>query len=117
MIKDLAELIKAEHSNTYELLELERQKAMEGDEVLELKLDDLEEQVRMLRSGVLSVQGRQFKADCRRLLDPNHNISLEEYEDIEEDHIVYNNLGGNHNGDKLFAMVEAKYKQGLHNQQ
>jgi hypothetical protein len=26
------------------------------------------------------------------------------------DHIVYNKLGGNHEGDALFSMVEAKYK-------
>lgn len=117
MFNKLSKIIKAEHANTHNLLELERQKSIEGDEVLELKLDCLEEQVDTLRGGVLSIQGRQFKEDCRFLLQKNHSITLEEYEDIEKDHNAYNKMGGNHNGDTLFAMVEAKYKQSLHNQQ
>lgn len=117
MFDKLSEIIKAEHANTHNLLELERQKSIEGDEVLELKLDGLEEQVDTLREGVLSIQGRQFKEDCRFLLQKNHSITLEEYVDIEKDHNAYNKMGGNHNGDTLFAMVETKYKQSLHNQQ
>ena len=62
---------------------------------------------------MLSVQGRAFKAECRRLLEDSHSITLNEYESILQEHITYNNLGGNHEGDGLFSMVQAKYKNQL----
>ena len=63
-----------------------------------------------LRGGMLSIQGRNFKNDCHKLLRADHIIDLKEYESLLADHIAYNKLGGNHEGDALFAMVEAKYK-------
>lgn len=56
------------------------------------------------------MQGRNFKNDCKKLLDTNHTITLQEYEALLQDHTIYNSLGGNHEGDALFSMVEAKYK-------
>jgi len=44
------------------------------------------------------------------LLKPDHVINYKEYEQLVADHVVYNQLGGNHEGDALFSMVEAKYK-------
>ena len=63
-----------------------------------------------LRDGMLSMQGRNFKNDCHKLLQEDHIVTTLEYEQALADHIVYNKLGGNHEGDSLFAMVEAKYK-------
>lgn len=63
-----------------------------------------------LRGGMLSIQGRNFKNDCHKLLKADHVIDLKEYEQLLADHIAYNKLGGNHEGDALFSMVEAKYK-------
>ena len=57
---------------------------------------------------MLSLQGRTFKNNCRRLLDLDHEITLEEYEEISKDHEAYNSLGGNHNGDELFLLVRKK---------
>lgn len=62
-----------------------------------------------LKNGVLSMQGKIFKGDCRRLLEPNHIITEEEYEDIVADHNSYNGLGGNHIGDSLFKTVMNKW--------
>lgn len=64
----------------------------------------------VIKDGMLSIQGRAFKADCRRLLEEGHTITLKEYEDLLAEHIVYNGLGGNHEGDGLFSMVQAKYQ-------
>ena len=55
------------------------------------------------------MQGKVFKGDCRRLLEPNHIITEEEYEDIVADHKSYNGLGGNHIGDSLFLSVMKKW--------
>lgn len=73
------------------------------DETIHIEIDSL-------RSGMLSIQGRNFKNDCHKLLKADHTIDLKEYEQLLADHIAYNKLGGNHEGDALFAMVEAKYK-------
>lgn len=72
------------------------------------KENELAEQIKVLKAGLLSIQGRTFKSNCRRLLDPDHEISLEEYEEITKDHDTYNSLGGNHNGDQLYTLVRKK---------
>lgn len=69
--------------------------------------------VQALKAGVLSMQGKVFKGDCRRLLEPNHLITEEEYEDIVADHKSYNGLGGNHIGDSLFLSVMKKWNAQL----
>ena len=70
----------------------------------------LHEEIESVRDGMLSMQGRNFKNDCHKLLKKDHIIDVKEYEQLLADHIVYNKLGGNHEGDALFSMVEAKYK-------
>ena len=72
------------------------------------KETELAEEIKVLKAGLLSIQGRTFKNNCRRLLDPDHDISLEEYEEITKDHEAYNSLGGNHNGDQLYQLVRKK---------
>lgn len=59
-------------------------------------------------AGVLSIQGKIFKNECRSLLREGHEITLEEFESLQEDHKAYKALGGNHDGDTLFSMVEKK---------
>lgn len=63
----------------------------------------------ILKSGLLNVQRKNFMEFCYFLLEPDHIITKEEYEDIEEDHDVYNALDGNHKGDELFRIVSEKY--------
>ena len=76
------------------------------------KENELSEEIKTLKAGLLSIQGRAFKNNCRRLLDPDHNITLEEYEEISKDHTAYNSLGGNHNGDELYLLVRKKVEEG-----
>lgn len=73
----------------------------------------LHEEVDVIRDGMLSIQGRAFKDQCRYLLRPDHVITLNEYESILHEHSVYNRLGGNHEGDGLFSSVQAKYQNSL----
>ena len=64
--------------------------------------------LKSLKRGLLSVQGRQFKTDCKKLLTEGHTITFEEFQQINEDHQAYHDLGGNHNGDTLFDLVKKK---------
>lgn len=63
----------------------------------------------VLQSGVLRVAGRWFIEDCQELLEPNHIITQEEFEDIMDYHTTYNDLGGNHKGDEYFGLVVEKF--------
>lgn len=68
----------------------------------------LQEQVNVIKSGILSIQKKNFKQDCRELLREGRDITLEEFETLQEEHNIYNSLGGNHDGDILFEMVREK---------
>ena len=60
-------------------------------------------------TGVLSIQGKDFKSDCRRLLNEEHRITTEEFEELEDEYEVYTGLGGNGRGAALFDAVKTKY--------
>lgn len=83
------------------------------DKKLNVEIDRLNDNVDILKGGMLSLQGREFKKECRDLLREDHVITLIEYENIVEEHKVYNSLGGNHRGDALFAAVQQKYQKSL----
>ena len=74
---------------------------------------ELDKQMNCLQAGILTLMSQEFYAKCRALLEENHNISLDEYEAIEKEHVIYNNLGGNHKGDTLFDLVQKKYENSL----
>lgn len=88
----------------------EFEKNVERDSRIMETLNKLTTSIDTLTEGLLSVQRREFEADCHRLLDPDHNITLDEFQQITNDHDIYNKLGGNHSGDQLFSLVEEKAK-------
>ena len=63
-----------------------------------------------LQDGVLQLQGESFKYNCQKMLNQEEPISLLEYEQLMSEHGVYNRLGGNHDGDSLFRLVQIKYE-------
>ena len=79
--------------------------------------DIQDENMNILKSGVLSLQKEQFLKLGRKLLESDHVITYEEYMTYTQQHIVYNSLGGNHEGDAQFALVEKKYHSGLKNKE
>lgn len=89
----------------------------EEDIQIHAELDDIHDDVDSLKvaidinkSGVLSMQGKQFRDYCNYLLDDGHIISVDEYEQFEADYEVYKGLGGNHKGDALHDRVIDKVK-------
>ena len=91
-------------------INLQNEKMKQADaEILE-EIHHVQEEVETISAGVLSVQGQNFRQSCKRLLELNHIITVEEFEQITQDHKVYNSLGGNHTGDILYHQVEEKFK-------
>lgn len=66
-----------------------------------------------MKGGILSIQRRTFKQECRELLREGHEITLAEFEALQEEHNIYHSLGGNHDGDALFEMVKTKASNNL----
>ena len=83
------------------------------DTNIEASQEVLMNQIENLTAGVLSLQGKEFRARCRELLDADHVITVDEFEEITEDHDAYNGLGGNHKGDLLFNAVVKKFNSQL----
>lgn len=79
------------------------------DKVLHDQLDGLDKKVDSMTKAILSLQGRQFKDNCRYLLKDEHEITVDEYMECIADHDAYNGIGGNHQGDLLFKAVCKKY--------
>lgn len=94
------ENFKEDMFSRYDAIEKE---SRDGDQELQKQLD-------ALRKGILSMQKKEFIAECQALLAEDHEITLEEYQQCIEDHDAYNGLKGNHNGDSLFALVVQKAK-------
>lgn len=92
------------YANLISVVKESEEKSMEEDQKIHKEID-------VIKEGMLSVEGRSFRAECRKLLEPDHLITLNEYETILSEHITYNKLGGNHEGDGLFSMVQAKYQR------
>lgn len=89
-------------------IDKERECSKSDDVALQTEMSALSTVLKSLKRGLLSIQGRQFKADCKKLLTEGHTITFEEFQQINEDHQAYHDLGGNHNGDTLFDLVKKK---------
>lgn len=85
------------------------EKLTKEDERVHQEIETVSSKVEIVGSGVLAIQGQVFKNECRRLLAEDHQITLDEFEQLQADHEVYNSLGGNNKGDDLFEAAKAKY--------
>lgn len=96
-----------------EALEAGREESKSDDAVLEKEISALKKNITALTAGVLSMQGKEFRNNCRKLLAEDHVITLDEWEELDKDHMAYNGLGGNHKGDHLFSLVKKKVEAGF----
>lgn len=90
-----------------------REESKADDAVLEKEISAMKKNITALTAGVLSMQGKEFINNCRKLLAENHIITLDEWEELDIDHTAYNGLGGNHKGDHLFSLVKKKVEAGF----
>jgi len=91
------------YNNLIEVVKESDEKSIAEDKIIHKEID-------IIKDGMLSIEGRAFRNECRKLLDEDHTITVDEYTTILAEHTTYNNLGGNHEGDELFKMVQAKYQ-------
>ena len=91
-------------------IKVQNEKMKQADAKILEEIHHVQEEVKSISAGVLSVQGQNFRQNCKRLLESTHIVTVEEFEQVTQDHEVYNSLGGNHTGDILYHQVEEKFK-------
>ena len=70
---------------------------------------ELNDRIAKIQTSTLAIEGAYFKDECRKLLAFDHFITESEYNTITVEHIGYNGLGGNHEGDALYESVQHKF--------
>lgn len=100
-------------SENEELIKKVIKSSEDGDKKLQEQIDSINSEMSNLKTGMLSMQGKEFRGNCRNLLEGDHSITLDEWEEIESDYHAYKALGGNHKGDELFKLVEKKVENTL----
>ena len=117
MNKDIAKNIKTilddYQRSMLKIIQQEEDKTAAEDEAIRTQIAGIRNNLTTLTEGILSIQGRQFKEECRALLENDHEITLKEFEHITNEHRIYNALHGNHEGDSLYDLVEIKYRANL----
>lgn len=91
------------------IMQQEIQKNKNDENLIEKKIDTLEDNLNTLKGGILSLQRKEFKEECRKLLNQKEAITYEQYTMLQREHTIYNSLGGNHEGDQLFKLVSMRY--------
>lgn len=79
------------------------------DNKVEKNVQISDAQQEILKEGLLSVQGNNFKRQCKALLEPTHKISETEWLQHQIDFEAYERLGGNDDGHDLHNAVAHKY--------
>lgn len=84
-------------------------------ELVDLKDDikDVRKDVESIRRGVLDVQGPQFKAKCKEVLQDSHEITIDEWLALKKEYEIYAGMGGNSDGSELYKLVHEKYSKHL----
>lgn len=100
--------LQQDNKNIHATIIAVQQESQHDDQTLQQQVSQLNTDLSGIKAGMLSVQGKEFRANCRKLLAEDHEITLDEWEEIDKDHEAYNGLGGNHRGDQLYALVKKK---------
>lgn len=66
------------------------------------------DEIKVVRAGVLSLYSLSFKNYCHQLLEEEHELTIEEVENCSEEYGVYRSLGGNGQGTMLYELVLKK---------
>ena len=107
-IDEVRESSQHKENKIHKELDTLRTNMENSDATISNDLNNLHKEVDTIESGILSIQGKQFRDMCEELLKQDF-ITIEEYEEFEEEYSVYKKLGGNHRGDALHERVVAKF--------
>ena len=109
LIEEVKEIIDENNRDIVKLIQKEEESSLNADKKAEAKMQEIQTNLTILTEGMLSIQGKQFKDECRAILESDEEIQLSIYQNLDNEHRIYNSLKGNHEGDELFRLVCMKY--------
>ena len=109
-ITEVKESSSQKENKLYQKINTMRDDLTQKDNTICEDLSSIHTKINAIENGILSIQGKQFREFCKELLK-KETISIEEYEDFEEEYEVYKGLKGNHKGDVLHDRVVDKFKK------
>ena len=83
IVKEIAGEIDNIQQET-QAFQVQLEELKEEDIMLHGELKDVANTLNGVTAGVLCIQGKDFKAECRRLLTEDHKISTDEFEELED---------------------------------
>ena len=107
-ISEVKTLSNEKESKLYQSVQTVQDNLNKSDKIIFDDLSNIHGEVDIIESGILSIQGKQFRDMCEDLLQQDY-ISVDEYQEFEEEYSVYKKLGGNHRGDALHERVVTKF--------
>ena len=120
LLDKVAKLLTASNKTIQESIDKLRSDAKDDidgvyAELVDLKDDikDIRKDVESIRRGVLDVQGPQFKAKCKEVLQDSHQITVDEWLALKKEYEIYTGMGGNSDGSELYKLVHEKYSKHL----
>ena len=113
LISNIKTIVQENTVNTETALKAMESRLREEDKNIYSHLEEVKTDFQTLKNGLLSLHRTNFLNECRRLIDKEEPITLQEYEHILKEYHTYKQLGGNDRGDAMYRLVESKYQKEL----
>ena len=78
------------YANLLSVVDKREESLLNADRDLRDDIKSLKDSYISVKSGMLTIHSKAFKEECHRLLEPNHKITLIEYENMLAEHLTYN---------------------------
>ena len=120
LLDKVAKLLAASNKTIQESIDKLRSDTQDDIDGVYVELVDLKDDIKnvckdveSIRRGVLDIQGPQFKAKCKEVLQDSHQITVDEWLALKKEYEIYTGRGGNSDGSELYNLVHEKYSKHL----
>ena len=120
LLDKVAKLLAASNKTIQDSIDKLRSDTKDDSDGVYVELVDLKDDIKnvckdveSIRRGVLDIQGPQFKAKCKEVLQDSHQMTVEEWRALKKEYEIYTGMGGNSDGSERYNLVHEKYSKHL----
>ena len=120
LLEKMTKLLAASNKTIQESIDKLRSDTQDDIDGVYVELVDLKDDIKnvckdveSIRRGVLDIQGTQYKAKCKEVLQDRHQITVDEWKEKKKEYEIYTGMGGNSDGSELYNLVNEKYSKHL----
>ena len=84
-LSEVKNLISDNNKTIMKIIREEEIASKDSDANINGQMKSIQNDLSILTEGMLSIQGKQFKDECRQLLKEDHIISLNEFENLSNE--------------------------------